>query len=317
MTAAAEPTGRAHRGIVAASILGALSPDVDFVLMPVGWDIYLRAHEVGTHSMVGLIVTGLASAGLVRAVVRGSRYPVLAAAAVAGAASHVIADILSGARLHPGWPVVDSVVSVPLVAMWDPWPMAILAAGAAALFWWRDRRTLMSRRVLVVLGAFFAMKALLLGGALSTFDPVAAGSMSRVLEARWGSLTEWRLFDRTETTVRQWSIDARGRAPRLLLSWPREADSSLVHAARRLDVVRNFLHVHELGFVVQEPVEGSRRAVLWSDIRFCWKPDSGRGAIACGLWFGGVLEPDGRVVSQLVRVGSRVQTRPPSGEPVP
>jgi membrane-bound metal-dependent hydrolase YbcI (DUF457 family) len=312
VTAAAEPPGRAHRGIVAASILGGLSPDVDFVLMPFGWDIYLRAHEIGTHSLAGLTVTGLAGAGLVRAAVRGSRYPVLAAAAVAAAASHAAADILSGARLHPGWPLVDTVISAPIVAMADPWPMAILAAGAVALWRWRARRATIARGVLLVLAAFFSIKALLLGAAVRTFDPVASGSVSRVIEARWASLTEWHLFDRSDTAVRQWSLDATGRAPRLLLSWPREPDSPLVHAARRLDVVRNFLHVHDLAFVVQDTVEGNRRAVFWSDIRFCRKPESGLEPIACGLWFGGVLEPDGRAVSQQVRVGSWVQTRPPS-----
>jgi membrane-bound metal-dependent hydrolase YbcI (DUF457 family) len=320
VTAAAEPPGRAHRGIAAASILGALSPDVDFVLMPFGWDIYLRAHEIGTHSLVGLTVTGLASAGIVRAAARGSRYPILAAAAVAAAASHAAADIISGARLHPGWPLADAVISAPLVAMGDPWPMAILAVGALALWRKGGRRATIARRVLFVLAAFFSVKAVLLGAALRTFDPAASGSLSRVVEARWASLTEWHLFDRSDTTVRQWSLDARGRAPRLLLSWPREADSSLVHAARRLDVVRNFLHVHDLGFVVQEPVEGNRRAVFWSDIRFCWKPESplepAKGSaleIACGLWFGGILEPDGRAVSQEVRVGSWVQRRRPPG----
>ena len=71
----------ATRGVAAASILGALSPDVDFVLMPAGWDVYLRAHEIGTHSIPGLIVTGLGSAVLVRLAVRGSRFATLPAPA--------------------------------------------------------------------------------------------------------------------------------------------------------------------------------------------------------------------------------------------
>jgi hypothetical protein len=55
-------------GIAAASILGALSPDIDCVLMPVGWDVYLRAHVIGTHSIPGAILTGIGAAVIVRSV---------------------------------------------------------------------------------------------------------------------------------------------------------------------------------------------------------------------------------------------------------
>jgi len=55
--------GRA--GTAAAAMVGALVPDVDLVLMPFGWDVYLRCHEVGTHSIAGACVLG----GMVGAVV--------------------------------------------------------------------------------------------------------------------------------------------------------------------------------------------------------------------------------------------------------
>ena len=38
---------------VAAAVLGSLSPDIDAVFMPFGWDRYLRVHEVGTHTVEG------------------------------------------------------------------------------------------------------------------------------------------------------------------------------------------------------------------------------------------------------------------------
>ena len=309
VTEAASRNGVPARGIGAASILGALSPDVDFVLMPMGWDIYLRAHEIGTHSVIGLIVTGLGSAGIVRAFVRESRYGALAAAAVAGAASHVAADIVSGARLRPAWPFLDAIVSVPLVAMADPWPIAILLAGAVLLWRTTRYRIRAARQVLAVLVAFLGVKAVLLSRALDATLPASLPS-ARVVEARWGSLTEWHLFDRTDDAVRQWRVDATGREPRLLLSWPVALDSPLIQATRRLDTVRNFLDVHHLVFAVERPAAGTRLAVLWSDIRFCWKPVTGAEPIACGLWFGGILEPDGRVVRQQVRVGSWIQNRP-------
>ena len=315
LVTATRPSPAAVRGLAAASVLGALSPDVDFVLMPIRWDIYLRMHEVGTHSLPGLLATGVASAGLIRLLLRGSRFSLLVPAALAGAVSHVIADIVSGARLRPLWPLVDAPASLPLVAMADPWPIAILLAGALTFWRLRTRRVLVARVVLAALAAFLTVKGALLLPALRALDSAGAAP-DAVVEARWASLTGWNAFDRAGDAVRQWRFDASGARPQLVLSWPVTDDTPLVRASRRLDTVRNFLHVHALAFAVTQPAAGLQRAVLWSDIRFCWKPESGVEPIACGLWVGGILEPDGRVVRQQVRVGSWVQDRPaPDGSP--
>jgi membrane-bound metal-dependent hydrolase YbcI (DUF457 family) len=315
IAAAAPGRGSPRRGAGFAAALGALSPDVDFLLMPVGWDIYLRAHEIGTHTIAGALITGLGSAGLVRAAVRGSRYRTLAAAAIAGAASHLAADVASGARLRPAWPFVDTMVSGPLVAMADPWPIAILVAGLAVLWRVRARRRETARAVLVTLVAFLAVKAVLLGAAMRSLGVPAApvAATSRVIEAQWGSLTRWHVFERTGTAITHRAIDARGREPALILSVPLQQDSAIVAASRSLDTVRNFLAVHDLGFAVRRRVDGGRRAVLWSDIRFC-RASATPDDVECTLWFGGIFSADGRPISQQVRVGAWVQSRPPPAE---
>ena len=96
------------RALGAAAIVGALSPDVDIALAPSGWDIYLRAHQAGTHSIAGGLLVGCAGAFLVRAFARRSRYLPLAAAAAAAAMSHLALDALSGARIRLAWPWVDA-----------------------------------------------------------------------------------------------------------------------------------------------------------------------------------------------------------------
>jgi hypothetical protein len=315
VTAAAGRAAGTARGCAAAAVLGALSPDVDVVLMPFGWDVYLRAHEVGTHALAGLVTTGLGSAGVVKVFARRAPFSLLAGAAIAGAASHVAADIASGARVRPLWPLADAVASMPLVAMADPWPIAILGAGAVAYWWLRERRRTVAALALCTLTLFLGLKGALLAAALRTFDDAVVGSGERIVEARWGSLTEWLVFDRDADTLRQWQVSARGDPPQLVLAWRADLDTPLVRASRRLDTVRNFLRVHDLAFAVEEPAGGSRRTVLWSDVRFCSPsvaPPDGEGrTIACGLWFGGTFAPDGRAITQEVRVGSWVQHRPP------
>ena len=53
MVAAARSTRDVPRGVVGATVLGGLAPDIDAALMAVGWDVYLRWHELGTHALVG------------------------------------------------------------------------------------------------------------------------------------------------------------------------------------------------------------------------------------------------------------------------
>lgn len=299
------------RGMKAAAVLGALSPDVDSVLMT-RWDVYLRAHEIGTHSLAGAVMTGLASAALVRAVLGKSSYRGLAVAAVLGAGSHLLADIAAGGRLRLLWPASSIVASFPLVAMGDPWTLSILFVGALAL-WRRQDHVQTARVTLLMVVVFLLAKAVLLAAALARTPPDAARGPETmaVVDARWGSLTEWSVCDRTVDALQCRGIDAGGHTPVLLVSQPVHPESPLVRSSRSLATVRNFLAVHHLPFAVERPSSHGQVTVLWSDIRFCWPTHAGLDSIECFLWFGGVFGPDGRAVAEEVRVGSWTRTLPP------
>src|ERR671913_253464 len=60
--------GRApmSRGAAVLSVVAGLAPDLDAVIMPAGWDLYLRVHEAGTHSLLGGIALSAVLAGLAR-----------------------------------------------------------------------------------------------------------------------------------------------------------------------------------------------------------------------------------------------------------
>ena len=316
------------RARVVAGILGALAPDVDAVVMPFGWDLYLRAHEIGTHSLAGSLPIAGAVALIVRALARDSRTSDLFAAAWLGCLSHIALDVLSGARIQIGWPLVPGRVSLPLVAMGDPWLLGIFVAAAVALTMSRHRPRRTAVAVVAGVAAFLGVKAVLLTQAL---PPDSRGNqgpvLTRIVEARWASLTKWFVFDRHAETLTEWQIEA-GRPPILLLSWPVVADSPLVRDSRSLGTVRNFLEVHELAFGSEVPAADGGSEVLWSDLRFCWRPGlagdeagpnpvltaitpAGPQRIACRLWVGGAFDRNGRVLRQLVKVGGWWQTRAP------
>ncbi len=318
--------GRFGSGAAAAAMLGALSPDIDSVFMPAGWDRYLRVHEIGTHSLLGALVVGSAAAVLVRLVARRARFPALAAAGMLGALSHLLFDLLSGARLHLFWPLAEVRVTWPLVAMADPWLIAVLTISALWLIVKRRHLSKAAAQALALVAVFFVVKSLLYIRVLDLVrqDPATAADLSAIrlkpdatdnispgsaiaFEARWASWTEWFVYVKEAERLRIWRADALRGSLEPTLLWTTAGDAPLTLASRRLDTVRNFLAVHDLTFAVEQPT-GEGTEVLWSDIRYCWQEEGAR--ISCGLWFGGLYGPDGRPIRQVVKLGEWLQTRP-------
>jgi membrane-bound metal-dependent hydrolase YbcI (DUF457 family) len=323
-------TDRRSHGYVAATVVGALSPDLDAVLMPFGWDRYLRVHEIGTHTVLGTIACALVVGGMVRFFRRSTRYGVLALLAWMGAVSHVVLDLVSSARHRPGWPLIDTVVSLPAVAMADPWLLCLCAAGAIVVIPKRSsprwRRTAVIS--LGVTAGFLLIKASLgvsaFRGYTNARDTRAERVEARVIEAAWASLTTWNVLDRTPRQLRFWRARA-GQPAEEIFSWPVAAETPMVRASHAFSTVRNFLRSHDLAFAVEFPRGEDRTLVLWSDIRFCWNPDApgaptidpvvgvsgNRTRLACALWFGGELDPSGLPLREIVRIGRLSQERDP------
>jgi membrane-bound metal-dependent hydrolase YbcI (DUF457 family) len=331
---AAAPNERRSRAIGAAAILGALSPDVDSAIAFSGWDRYVRAHQFGTHSLVGAVAMAALTAFVVqrssrilarrahsrsaeafalrrasattsevgrRAKASAERFQAVLGAAAAGAMSHLALDLTSGARIAILWPLVDRRFSLPLVAMADPWLIGLCIVWL--LLRWPARLPLRpaSQAVIAITVAFLCFKAAMLGVALR--HSKLAAEQPSAIEARWGSLTGWFVFERLANAVRASTIATDG-GPSLVMTRPVGSDTPLVRASRSLDDVRNFLAVHDFAFP-SETSDGERRvSVMWSDLRYC-------SPTGCGVWVGGTFDATGRPIIQEVRVGAVVQRRPP------
>jgi membrane-bound metal-dependent hydrolase YbcI (DUF457 family) len=317
--------GRGPSHTTAAAVAGALSPDLDVVVTPFGWDRYLLVHEIGTHTVVGTLACAVLTASIVRSVRRDSSWTLCLWSAWLGAASHVLLDLLSSARIRIFWPYVDRQMSIPLVAMADPWLAAILVAALPALWIARRRQTQVAAWVLATAGAFLAMKAgfgIQAVGAYRSTQASGPPVSAYIVEARWASLLEWNVFDRTAQGVRFWRAQA-GREPQLLLEWPSGPRTPLLAASHDLPGVRNFLRPHQFAFPVTFQRPGAREWVLWSDIRFCWsrlgeaapvlEPTaiSGDARMSCALWVGGEFDAAGKSLEQIVKIGGFTQTRSP------
>jgi membrane-bound metal-dependent hydrolase YbcI (DUF457 family) len=315
VVAAIERAGRAGAspGMAAASVAGALIPDIDLVLMPFGWDVYLRFHEVGTHSIAGACVLGGLVAGVVRQCVPAARWRTLAWAAALAALSHLLLDVVSGARVAPAWPLVSTRASLPLVAMAEAWLASFFALAAIALWRVRAPRHRTAGAVLLLLVVLLGLKGLLYARVLEVLsaDPRLGSRTARMSQARWGTWRMWHVYERHPDALRVWRVDAVSRTIAPVLEWPVTSDSPLIGRSRSLDTVSNFLRVHELGFAIERRVQSGATEVLWSDIRFCRQGAAGADLVDCALWLGGVFDPQGRPVTQVVRLPWWTQWRRP------
>ena len=234
------------------------------------------------------------------------------AAASLAAMTHLFLDVLSGGTLGLGWPLVDARAALPLVAMADPSLIAVFVLGAVAM--WRDRQRLWrtARLVVIVIMMVFGVKAFLYGRVVHVLaqDARIQPNAPRAMEARWGSWTEWNVFEKDSDALRVWQAGRRTLTP--LLSWPVAEESALIRTSRSLDTVRNFLSVHDITFAIERPQVAGQVEVLWSDVRYCRQDRPGAATIDCALWFGGVFDLDGRAIRQLIHVGSWTQQRRPS-----
>ena len=133
--------------------------------------MYLRAHQSGTHSLLGALTMAGLTAGVVRLFTRRSRYVALLGAATAGADEprRARSDLrCADCRRRP---LFERPVSLPLVAMADPWLIGI-CVGRFARLWGPGARPLRTAAQLVVLAMslFLAVKAAMFALAIGRTD---------------------------------------------------------------------------------------------------------------------------------------------------
>ena len=298
------------RGRALAVTLGALSPDIDFLLMPTGWDRYLAAHEIGTHSVAGVIVCGALAAGVAMLIRRPAAYRALVLPGLIGSTSHVAADLLSGAAIRVWWPFVDTRVSnLGVVAMGEPAFVAAALLGGVAMILARRMRFPMSSRaiayaLLAVFGLFILVKSAMREAAEDAYRARVQDRIGDYLvEPVWRTHSTWHVFDRTADAVRAWRVDADDRVSLALRIPTSTGDAQLIEASTSWETVRNFRGAHDQAFAVARP-----DGVEWSDVRYCSAPVR-QVPVQCGVWAGGEFSTPPQLGRLVVRVGDLVQTR--------
>jgi len=294
------PESSRPAGVTAAVVIGSIAPDVDAPLAFYRFDIYLRAHATGTHSLIGSCIVAALLAALLRGVVRGSRFTTLLLASCVGVAGHLVCDLGYGSDIRLFQPVSDEFFGWHLFSMADPIaPVTLLPAIAAAWMWRRHARAI-ALCALIGLVSLAAVKSQTQRLAVTRYrQSVAAPAAAPIEIDPHFTLSDWTIYDRAGARVRSWRVNAWSGDP--LLDFERQdAIEALAGASRSLPVVDTFLRVARIPFARIDS-DGGRTAVLWSDVRWCV-------AARCDVSFGGVFEA-GVPAYQLIRIGGFRQVR--------
>jgi inner membrane protein len=297
-------------GVTAALVLGSILPDADAALAPRGFDLYLRAHASGTHSLLFTSVEALVLALVLRVLATGSRLLPLLVASWVGIVGHIFWDLADGSDINLFKPFSDAMLGWHLVAMGEPIVLVMLAAAVLLAWRWPAHAQTFATAVLVLLSVLLAVKKTTQEWARARYveSVVNEAPGAVTIEPSPGQLFAWTIYDRDGDRVRAWTIDGRSGAVRLAFEYRDVAYGPEIMLSRDLPVVRAFLGLSKIPFVRIER-DGPRRLVLWSDVSSC----SIRG---CSLSFGGAFDGNTTPLYQLIRIGGFSQRRPlPPGRP--
>ena len=290
-------------GSRAAFLLGALAPDLDILLVPRGWDVYLDVHQAWTHTILASPILALAVAGVVAVFARSARVPRLWIAAWIGVLiGHVGFDLVSGSDMQLFWPLTSARFGPHWLTMADWLAVGVVLAATAISVRWRWTAAWVA---LGLMSALLGVKAGSQGSAQRVFLAAVASDHDDLTEARpdavSGRLFDWVFYDRRGSSVRAWRVSARTGRVDQIFSIEATTDDAVVAASRAVPVVSTFIKLARLPFPHIE-VDGARSLILWSDPRYC-------AADGCRLSFGAVFNAAGVPILQVIRIGTFEQTR--------
>ena len=113
-------------------LLGAESPDFDYVIRMLGGKVkYLKHHRGPTHGLITLPLHALAIAGILHLLWPGAEFAQIFWWTLAGGLSHVIFDFGNDYGTQGLWPFKRRWVAFDLLPIIDLWVLGLIAAGWA------------------------------------------------------------------------------------------------------------------------------------------------------------------------------------------
>ena len=188
---------RGGRAALWTTLVAAVFPDIDLLLLPAGDAAYLQWHRTFTHSVLLLPVWALLVAGLFWLWDRRTDFKLLFGAALAGIASHLFLDWLTSYGTELFWPVSSARFQLNWVFILDPYIWAML--GLTLWATWRRQAKSAPVLGLTAVGAYLLICALARSVALAGTGPDRVDAFAQPLRPfSWtlvretGNQLDWR-----------------------------------------------------------------------------------------------------------------------------
>lgn len=111
-----------------AAISGAVFPDIDILLQKWGNFVYLKNHRGITHSLAGIVISGIMITVALAGFYPGTDLRRLILFALMGCLTHIVIDVFNTYGTKLLWPVYGKKISLRLLSAFDP-VIIVLSAG--------------------------------------------------------------------------------------------------------------------------------------------------------------------------------------------
>lgn len=113
-------------GAMAASVLGAVAPDLDIVAQMWGDYAYLKQHRAFSHSLPGISLISLGLAGILSIFYPETGFFNLGVWSMLGALSHIFLDLFNSYGVGVLWPLCRKKYAINLLTIFDPVIFALI-----------------------------------------------------------------------------------------------------------------------------------------------------------------------------------------------
>ncbi len=298
---------RTTPGATAALVIASNLPDADVVFRVLGNASYLEHHRGLSHSLVSVPLLALATALVLRLVVREARFLPLVLCSFAGLAGHVFMDL---------WTTYGTRVLSPFDGTWYAWDLVFIVDP---LVW-----GVLLMSVLALRGSEAGAKLASIGlglllayvGARAALHAEALGEARRLLpkDESWRlaalpaplSPFRWKILADGKDALYSGEVDLLEHLPPLTRREKLAEDAVVAHARLESSAAATFLEFSRFPWLeVAETPEG--RAVSWRDLRFedvpgiVGREGAERVRRRAGFVAQVVVGPDGRIRSESIR----------------
>lgn len=251
--------------------VGAVFPDIDFVMRLFDDFASIRYHRVLTHSLSGALLFALPLGAICYFWGPYKRYWPLVGLSALGILLHIVTDVITAYGTVVLYPISHRRFALDWVFILDGVFTGILVISLLVGRWWKTRSRLVARFGLAILALYIGAMGLANAVAMGRMEQAAVQShlapMQMAAFPQPPSMFHWMGLIETEEAFYEGRINLLHGDQVSLQRYPKVVSDSVVHHLRTHEEVNLFLWFARFPWVTYQPnAEGG--VIEFSDLRF-------------------------------------------------